>query len=207
MNKKNDYLRLEFGNIINFSNYQDELKNSDFRTANDKKLFNIFSGGKDVLGKKEYKSLWQCIKEYAGQNGNAELLDEEEKQALLDEINQKSGEHFDKTTLTNFLYRVFQKTEKLKLKDTAQICAPYHEMREKDTISAKNLFKAQETRKDFAENLFNPENKNFEVIYSDDNKIISKTIKDTNENSLRTITYDKNGEPEKSKLKLNPVGI
>lgn len=201
MNKKNDYLRLEFGNIINFSNYQDELKNSDFRTANDKKLFNIFSGGKDVLGKKEYKSLWQCIKEYAGQNGNAELLDEEEKQALLDEINQKSGEHFDKTTLTNFLYRVFQKTEKLKLKDTAQICAPYHEMREKDTISAKNLFKAQETRKDFAENLFNPENKNFEVIYSDDNKIISKTIKDTNGNSLRTITYDKNGEPEKVEIK------
>ena len=55
MNKKNDYLRLEFGNIINFSNYQDELKNSDFRTANDKKLFNIFSGGKDVLGKKSIK--------------------------------------------------------------------------------------------------------------------------------------------------------
>ena len=56
MNRKDDYLRFEYGNIINFSKNQEELNSSDFRTANDKKLFNIFSGGKDVLGKKEYKS-------------------------------------------------------------------------------------------------------------------------------------------------------
>lgn len=201
MNRKNDYLRFEFGNIINFSNNQNELKSSDFRTTNDKKLFNIFSGGKNVLSKKAYKNLWQSVKEFAGKNGNAELFDEEEKQALLDEINQKSGEHFDMTTLTNFLYRVFQKPEILKLEDTAQIYAPYHEMREKDSIGIKKLFKAQETKKEFAENLFNPENKNFEVIYSDDNKIISKTIKDSNGNPLRTITYDKNEEPVKVEIK------
>lgn len=202
MNRKDDYLRFEYGNIINFSKNQEELNSSDFRTANDKKLFNIFSGGKDVLGKKEYKSLWQSVKEYASKNGNAELFDEEEKQVLLDDINKKSGEHFDMTTLTNFLYRVFQKPDKLKLDDTAQINAPYHEMRENDSIKIKNIANTQEAKKEFAEHLFNPENKECEVIYSDDNKIASKSIKDANGNLLRTITYDKNGQPENVEIKI-----
>lgn len=201
MNRKDDYLRFEYGNIINFSKNQEELNSSDFRTSNDKKLFNIFSGGKDVLGKKEYKSLWQSVKEYAGKNGNAELFDEEEKQALLDDINKKSGEHFDMTTLTNFLYRVFQKPDKLKLDDTAQINAPYQEMREKDSIEIKNMANTQEAQKEFAEQLFNPENKDCEVIYSDDNKIASKSIKDANGNLLRKIIYDKNGQPDKVEIK------
>ena len=186
MGKKDDYLRLEQGLILNFTKKAKELKESDFRSPEAKKLFNIFSGGDGVLDKNDYKNLWSLAKKFANQNGNTSTLDDTEKLDMLEEINMNLGEKFNSKALTDFLLKVFQKPDKIELEDSAQLNIPFMEIKE-------GLVQEQETLNDYAQRLFNPDDKEFSTKYYDDNRIKEQTIYDNNGNPSRIIVYDEEG--------------
>lgn len=194
--KKDDYLRLETGQVINFNKSSQKLTESDFKDSKSKELFNIFSNGDGVLDSKDITNLWNLAKRYSQKNNNSTIFDNDEIQKLLDKLINKDDKNIKiyQDDFTNFLLKVFQKQDKISLKDSAQLNVPFQEMKESN-VNYKEHLNIK------AERLFNPDNKPFKAEYYENKQLKSKTILGKDNLPDKAIYYDKDGEINRVEVK------
>ncbi len=202
---KNDkYIKLETGQVINYGNKPKVLKENDFNSPEEKRLFSIFSGGDGKFDKKDYKNLWNLAEKFAKKNGNDNVLDDDERQKMLDELvnTEKTQEKIYNYSFKDFLIKVFKKQDKIVLKDTADLNVKFHEMKEKSVLI--NIGKEKENLSDIviAEKFFNPDNAECKTEYYDEgSKVKTKTISDSNNQPQRTIFFDEDGTVNRVEIK------
>ena len=202
---KNDkYIKLETGQVINYGNKPKELKEDDFKSSEEKRLFSIFSGGDGTFDKKDYDNLWNLAEEFAKKNGNEDVLDDDERQKMLDELvnTEKTQEKIYNYSFKDFLIKVFQKQDKIVLKDTADLNIDFHEMKEKSVINSIGKDKEKLSDIAIAEKFFNPDNLEYKTeYYNESSNIKTKTILGSNGEPVRTILFDEDGTVNSVEIK------
>ena len=193
-------LKLGIGYILNFAKNSKELSPEDMMDDASSKLFSVFAGSDNKLDIKEKENLWEVAKQYASSNKTGKLeddniLDEKELKAFIDAtINDTDLKN--KITLkdfTNFLMKVFQKPETVKLEDNLHLKREF-------TV----LNKDKETEY-YAENMFNPDNLPTIDEYQDDDKKIlkCKILNDKDGKPQRILNYDQYGKVSNVEIKTD----